>query len=91
LRADAFKNVYNVKKSDYGSLYVNRDEDQFFLFPSANGWNIQLNGVAQHETFTSFEEAERFIKRNYAAWLARDEAFVQYLMQQVKLAIQTTG
>ena len=91
LRADAFKNVYNVKKSDYGSLYVNSDEDQFFLFPSANGWNIQLNGVAQHETFTSFEEAERFIKRNYAAWLARDEAFVQYLMQQVKLAIQTTG
>lgn len=91
LRADAFKNVYNVKESDNGSLYINRDEDQFFLFPEEHGWNIQLNGVTQHETFTSFEEAERFIKRNYAAWLARDEAFVQYLMQQVKQAIQTTG
>ncbi|MCY7753485.1 oligoribonuclease [Bacillus haynesii] len=91
LRADAFKNVYNIKESDYGSLYINRDEDQFFLFPGEHGWNIQLNGVTQHETFTSFEEAERFIKRNYAAWLARDEAFVQYLMQQVKQAIQTTG
>ncbi|MBR8662687.1 oligoribonuclease [Bacillus paralicheniformis] len=91
LRADAFKNVYNVKESDNGSLYINRDEDQFFLFPGEHGWNIQLNGVTQHETFTSFEEAERFIKRNYAAWLARDEAFVQYLMQQVKQAIQTTG
>ncbi|PAC99091.1 DHH family phosphoesterase [Bacillus paralicheniformis] len=91
LRADAFKNVYNVKDSDNGSLYINRDEDQFFLFPGEHGWNIQLNGVTQHETFTSFEEAERFIKRNYAAWLARDEAFVQYLMQQVKQAIQTTG
>lgn len=86
LRADAFKNVYNVKESDNGSLYINRDEDQFFLFPGEHGWNIQLNGVTQHETFTSFEEAERFIKRNYAAWLARDEAFVQYLMQQVKQA-----
>ncbi|TWJ56085.1 Oligoribonuclease NrnB [Bacillus paralicheniformis] len=91
LRADAFKNVYNVKESDNGNLYINRDEDQFFLFPGEHGWNIQLNGVTQHETFTSFEEAERFIKRNYAAWLARDEAFVQYLMQQVKQAIQTTG
>lgn len=91
LRADAFKNVYNVKESDNGSLYINRDEDQFFLFPGEHGWNIQLNGVTQHETFTSFEEAERFIKRNYAAWLARDEAFVHYLMQQVKQAIQTTG
>lgn len=91
LRADAFKNVYNVKESDNGSLYINRNEDQFFLFPGEHGWNIQLNGVTQHETFTSFEEAERFIKRNYAAWLARDEAFVQYLMQQVKQAIQTTG
>ncbi|WP_458118022.1 DHH family phosphoesterase [Bacillus sp. PK6-026] len=91
LRADAFKNVYNLKESDNGSLYINRDEDQFFLFPGEHGWNIQLNGVTQHETFTSFEEAERFIKRNYAAWLARDEAFVQYLMQQVKQAIQTTG
>lgn len=86
LRADAFKNVYNVKESDNGSLYINRNEDQFFLFPGEHGWNIQLNGVTQHETFTSFEEAERFIKRNYAAWLARDEAFVQYLMQQVKQA-----
>ncbi|EME75766.1 oligoribonuclease [Bacillus sonorensis] len=91
LRADAFRNIYNLKESENGSLYANREEDQFFLFPAENGWNIQLNGVIQHETFASFQEAERFIKRNYAAWLVRDEPFVQFLMQHVKDHLHTTG
>ena len=34
--------------------------------------------------FTSFEEGESFLKRNYEAWLVRDDAFVNYLMDQVR-------
>ncbi|WFA07219.1 oligoribonuclease [Bacillus sp. HSf4] len=90
LRADAFKNIYNLKESEYGSLYTNREEDQFFLFPSGRGWKIQLNGVTQNETFASFQEAERFMKRNYAAWLVRDEAYIRFLMQQIQQFIKQT-
>ncbi|SCA86140.1 hypothetical protein BGLY_2317 [Bacillus glycinifermentans] len=91
IKADAFKNIYNLKESEYGSLYENREEDQFYLFSAEDGWSIQLNGVTQNETFASFEEAERFIKRNYAAWLVRDETFVRFLMQRVKEHLNTTG
>lgn len=91
IKADAFKNIYNLKESESGSLYENREEDQFYLFSAEDGWSIQLNGVTQNETFASFEEAERFIKRNYAAWLVRDETFVRFLMQRVKEHLNTTG
>lgn len=34
--------------------------------------------------FTSFEEAEKYLKRMYEAYLVRDEVFVEYLMNGVK-------
>ncbi|NPC92977.1 oligoribonuclease [Bacillus sp. WMMC1349] len=91
VRTDAFKNIYNLKASDSGSLYVNREEDRFYLFSCEDGWNIQLNGVTHPETFDSFEEAEYFIKRHYAAWLVRDETFIQFLMKQVKEIFHPKG
>jgi len=36
------------------------------------------------QTFSSFDEAETFLKRNYGAWLVRDDTFVNYLMEEVK-------
>ena len=35
------------------------------------------------QVFSSFEEAEIFIKRKYQAWLDRDEGFVNYLINEV--------
>jgi len=32
MRADAFRNQYNLKGSIHGSLYENRDEDQFLIY-----------------------------------------------------------
>lgn len=84
MRADAFRNVYNCKGSNNGSLYENRQEDTFFIYPLSEGeWIIEENGSNMALTFDSFEEAERFIKRNHAAWLVRDEIFVAYLMENV--------
>ncbi|MCI3922997.1 oligoribonuclease [Paenibacillus sp. TRM 82003] len=81
LRGDAFKNQYNVKGSPYGVLYESRNDDWLFLFTAEGRWFIDANEETLDESFETFEAAERHVKRQYAAWLARDEAFVQYLMK----------
>ncbi len=84
MRADAFRNQYNLKDSLYGALYENREDDQFFAYPSENDhWIIEQNGTPVEEEFTSFQEAENYIKRNFSAWLVRDEVFVRFLMENV--------
>ncbi len=45
---------------------------------------IEQNKIKMKQTFTSFEEGEKFLKRNYEAWLVKDDAFVSYLMEEVK-------
>ncbi|HWO96778.1 MAG TPA: oligoribonuclease [Bacillus sp. (in: firmicutes)] len=85
LREDARRNRYNLKDTSFGSLYENRMEDMFFLYPEAeNEWAIEQNGVKMDESFASFQEGENFLKRNHSAWLVRDEVFVQYLMDYMK-------
>ena len=48
-------------------------------------WAIDHNRLKIDETFTSFDEGERFLKRTFEAWLVRDDAFVSYLMEMVKV------
>lgn len=80
LHGDAFNNNYNIKGSEYGVLYENRNEEQFFLFTVKNQWHIDANEETLKESFVTFQEAEQYVKRNFSVWLVRDDAFVQYLM-----------
>ncbi|WP_047152732.1 DHH family phosphoesterase [Aneurinibacillus tyrosinisolvens] len=81
---DAFRNVYNVKQAKHGCLYGNREEETFFIYPSGeNNWVIERNGSVIEPSFSSFAEAERYIKRNHSAWLLRDDAFIAFLMENV--------
>ncbi len=80
-RPDAERNEYNVRGSEYGVLYENRGGDELFLFPAEDRWHIDANGETSESAFDSFEAAERFAKRRYAAWLSKDDAFVQYLLR----------
>ncbi|MFE5322437.1 DHH family phosphoesterase [Paenibacillus sp. NPDC056579] len=82
LRTDAVHNSFNQKDSVYGSLYENRQGQSLFVFPSDGGWEIDVDGNPGG-SFATFEEAERSAKRQYAAWLARDEIYVSYLMEQM--------
>jgi uncharacterized protein len=85
LQEDARRNRYNLKDTSFGSLYENRMEETFFLYPAGeNEWAIEHNGVKIEQTFASFEEGESYLKRNYSAWLVRDEVFVQYLMDYMR-------
>ena len=46
LREDARRNRYNVKHSSFGSLYKNRMEDSFFLYPGNDQvWAIEQNNT----------------------------------------------
>ncbi|WP_071319276.1 DHH family phosphoesterase [Anaerobacillus isosaccharinicus] len=84
MRADAFRNQYNLKDSVNGSLYENREEDQFYLYASEEErWIVEFNGSPIDVNFATFHEAENYIKRNYSAWLVRDEIYVQFLMENV--------
>ncbi|RTQ95107.1 DHH family phosphoesterase [Lysinibacillus telephonicus] len=85
LQEDAKRNRYNIKQSSFGSLYKNRNEDIFLIYlKSDEHWVIEKNKVALEQTFTSFEQAERFLKRNFEAWLVRDDVFVEYLMNEIE-------
>ncbi|MFP3917882.1 oligoribonuclease [Lysinibacillus telephonicus] len=85
LQEDAKRNRYNIKQSSFGSLYKNRNEDIFLIYlKSDEHWVIEKNKVALEQTYTSFEQAERFLKRNFEAWLVRDDIFVEYLMSEVE-------
>jgi uncharacterized protein len=84
MRPDAFRNRFNVKGSEYGNLYENREAEQWYVFSNGHHWRIDRNGETLPDTFGSCEEAERFVKRNHQAWLVRDELFVKYLMEHMQ-------
>ncbi|HWK22092.1 MAG TPA: oligoribonuclease [Ureibacillus sp.] len=84
IQEDAKRNRYNLKKSTFGSLYKNRKEDTFFIYPKKDLWIIEKNKKVIGQSFSTFEEGERFLKRKFEASLVRDDLFVNYLIQEIK-------
>lgn len=85
LREDARRNRYNIKESEFGTLYETYENGFFLIYPGKEGkWKVKGNNTKIKEVFSSFQESEKFLKRKYQAWLARDERFVNYLMAKVK-------
>lgn len=84
LPQDARGNQYNVKESAVGSLYKNINGDVFFIFQHNNQWVIEKNKQPLQQKFSSFLETERFMKRNFKAALAKDDQFVNYLIDKMK-------
>ncbi|MDT8862445.1 oligoribonuclease [Alkalihalobacillus sp. MEB130] len=83
LRVDAFRNQHNLKAGKSGSLYIDHADHRFFIYPiNEDRWMLEKN-QSEEDFFSSFEEAENYIKRNYLAWLARDDLFVRYLADHV--------
>ena len=83
LREDAKRNHYNVKHSSFGTLYHGGKNDTYLLYPKGSEWRIDHNDEALENRFKSFDEGERYLKRTHAAWLVRDDDFVEYLMKRV--------
>lgn len=85
LREDAKGNRYNVKSNVSGSLYESRTGERFYIYQATEThWQIEINDMKVAQEFSSFEEAESYLKRNDQAWLVRDDIFVNYLLEKVK-------
>lgn len=85
LHEDARHNRYNLKNNTFGTLYQNDREDKFLLQPqNDHKWGIEKNRFKLDQTFPSFAEGEKFLKRSEAAWLVRDDVFVSYLKEEIK-------
>lgn len=82
IRRDAPNNQLNIKGSEAGTLYTTRDKQDLFIKPNENQeWILEINHKQQSQTFQSFEEAERYIKRRFGAWLNFDEKFEEYIKE----------
>lgn len=85
LKEDARYNEYNVKESRFGTMYRDREQHTYFIYPmNDEKWVVQQDDEKMEKEFASFAEAERYLKRNKAAWLVTDQVFVSYLMGIVK-------
>ncbi|MED4265173.1 oligoribonuclease [Priestia megaterium] len=85
VREDARRNRYNLKESSSGSLYETQNDDMFLVsLQNEDEWIIENSKGLSIHTFKSFKEAEIFLKRNYSAWLVRDDIFVKYLIRYIK-------
>jgi oligoribonuclease NrnB/cAMP/cGMP phosphodiesterase (DHH superfamily) len=80
IKLDAFRNQYNVKNMPRGSLYENRKGEQFFIYETDNGdWVVEKNRVKIEKSFSTFHDAEKYIKRTNMAALAKDDQYVEFL------------
>jgi uncharacterized protein len=79
IKPDAFKNTYNLKDSKNGCLYENRDRELYLIYTDGNLYFVQQESKERHGPFDSFQAAERFVKREYGAALARDDVYISYL------------
>ncbi|WP_417900263.1 oligoribonuclease [Bacillus haimaensis] len=85
LKSDADKNVFNIKESPNGVLYESKSKGILFLIPRENGsWEIENNEQLLGKSFLSFQDAEKYIKRNFAAWLVKDEEYVTFLVENIR-------
>ncbi|MFK2824770.1 oligoribonuclease [Bacillus sp. B190/17] len=85
LREDAKRNRYNVKESSFGALYEDPSGSTFLLHClNEEKWVIHHEDKVFENTFLSFQEGERFLKRQYEAALAKDDVFVDYLKALIR-------
>ncbi|WP_227939197.1 DHH family phosphoesterase [Alkalihalobacillus deserti] len=78
LRIDAPRNQVNLKGTKDGSLYTDREDHFYFIYLNSDQeWVLKQDKIILNG-FKTFEEAERYMKRKYGAWLVRDDVFEKY-------------
>lgn len=88
-KPDADRNEFNVKAALYGSSYQNHNGEISFIKPMGDGkFTIFHIGKKLDQHFSSFDEAERFIKRNYTSWLRYDKEFLPLLAAKLQIPIE---
>jgi len=80
IKPDPQKNELNVKDADYGTVYQNRRKEFSFITKQPdNTYAVIHNQEKLGETFASFFDAERHIKRKFSSWLCFDDECLRQL------------
>jgi len=78
---DAEQNRYNTKAHVQGIFFKNSEEQWFLLvYEDERAWKVFNDDSV---SFQSIDEAERWVKRQFAAGLAEDTLVAEYLQQQL--------
>ncbi|SFC86616.1 Oligoribonuclease NrnB or cAMP/cGMP phosphodiesterase, DHH superfamily [Bacillus sp. OV322] len=86
LKRDAFKNQFNLKESERGSLYMGKNDERLFVFFTEDkGWSLEINHQHNKQFFSGFPEMEKHIKRKYYASLTRDDKYLDYLIKNYQM------
>jgi oligoribonuclease NrnB/cAMP/cGMP phosphodiesterase (DHH superfamily) len=81
---DAEQNQLNTKERSEGFFFTNHQGQWFFFRQAGEKWMVSQKGM-EERSFPTQEEAERWIKRQFAAGLADDQAVIDFLQQQLSL------
>jgi oligoribonuclease NrnB/cAMP/cGMP phosphodiesterase (DHH superfamily) len=89
LKPDPQRNEFNVKAANYGTVYQNRKKEFYYIHPQENGLHIVFqNGKAMEQNFENFEQAERFIKRNFVTSLCFDDECLKLIAGAMSIKIE---
>ncbi|MGV3488194.1 MAG: DHH family phosphoesterase [Tuberibacillus sp.] len=90
IKPDPERNKINVKGSEFGTYYQNRRGHVSSILPLEDGdFEVLHEGKRLDKVFPTFEDAERFIKRNYMSWLRYDEDFLRQLSACLPISRET--
>jgi oligoribonuclease NrnB/cAMP/cGMP phosphodiesterase (DHH superfamily) len=81
---DAEQNQLNTKERAEGFFFTNYQGQWFFFRQAGEKWMVSQERM-EERSFPTQEEAERWIKRQFAAGLADDQAVIDFLQQQLSL------
>ncbi|GER67688.1 oligoribonuclease NrnB [Weizmannia acidilactici] len=86
LKRDFAHNQANIKGQEAGCLYQNRCGEPFFVYKDVQkGWVIEAKGLKQSPSFSDFEDAEKFVKRQFQAWLVQDDVYIEYMEKKRRI------
>jgi uncharacterized protein len=79
IKPDPERNKINVKNSEFGTYYQNRKGHITSIHPVDDEYEVIHEGKKVDKTFTSFNDAENYIRRNYMSWLRYDDDYLRQL------------
>lgn len=87
LKPDADRNEFNVKDSEVGTSYQNPMGESSYIIPSGEGdYTIVHHKKKLEQSFSTFADAERYLKRNYSSWVRSDNEYLYQLSKTLRIS-----
>lgn len=88
-KLDADRNEFNLRESAYPVSYQNHQGDISYIVPGGGGkFELIHNGTRIDNSFSSYTEAERYLKREYPSWLRYDKEYLPELSAKLGISLK---